>query len=201
MHAVRPGVQTNVTASAQDIVTAADTLRERGHRRISPHFIPRMLVNMAGDRLHSNGRYRVDGESAALTVAPRRAQPGRSASVPGPKGPRRRRPRRARPVRMRSLTRLGCLPQARVVGSNLKSRLSILARHNPCHGTHGPERCRPRDLGPDLAGSADVVLAGGAEACIEPLTVAGFSRLRALSTIHNDEPHLASRPFDKTRDG
>ena len=116
MHAVRPGVQTNVTASAQDIVTAADTLRERGHRRISPHFIPRMLVNMAGDRLHSNGRYRVDGESAALTVAPRRAQPGRSASVPGPKGPRRRRPRRARPVRMRSLTRLGCLPQARVVG-------------------------------------------------------------------------------------
>ena len=34
--------------SLQDIVSATDVLRERGHRRISPHFIPRMLVNMAG---------------------------------------------------------------------------------------------------------------------------------------------------------
>jgi len=47
---------------------------------------------------------------------------------------------------------------------------------------------------------ADVVLAGGSEAPITPLGVAGFSSMRALST-RNDDPATASRPFDKDRDG
>ncbi len=46
----------------------------------------------------------------------------------------------------------------------------------------------------------EIVIAGGAEAAITPLSVAGFSALRALST-RNDEPEKASRPFDKDRDG
>ena len=50
------------------------------------------------------------------------------------------------------------------------------------------------------AGRADVVLAGGAEAAITPLTVAGFCATRALST-RNDDPEGASRPFDGGRDG
>ena len=49
-------------------------------------------------------------------------------------------------------------------------------------------------------GAADVMLAGGAEACILPLTLAGFGVMGAIST-RNDEPQRASRPFDKTRDG
>ncbi len=49
-------------------------------------------------------------------------------------------------------------------------------------------------------GRADVVVTGGTEACLMPVTLAGFSRLRALST-RNDEPTAASRPFDKDRDG
>ena len=49
-------------------------------------------------------------------------------------------------------------------------------------------------------GIQDVVVAGGAEAAITPLAVAGFARMRALST-RNDEPEKASRPFDKDRDG
>ncbi|MGY1603512.1 beta-ketoacyl-[acyl-carrier-protein] synthase family protein [Geodermatophilus sp. SYSU D00815] len=47
---------------------------------------------------------------------------------------------------------------------------------------------------------ADVVLVGGAEACIHPLPMAGFAAMRAMST-RNDEPERASRPFDKARDG
>lgn len=49
-------------------------------------------------------------------------------------------------------------------------------------------------------GDADVMLAGGAEAAIIPLALAGFDVMGALSH-HNDTPEAASRPFDKTRDG
>ena len=50
------------------------------------------------------------------------------------------------------------------------------------------------------SGQADVVVAGGAEACIYPITVAGFCQARTLSS-RNDEPDRASRPFDADRDG
>lgn len=49
-------------------------------------------------------------------------------------------------------------------------------------------------------GSADVVLAGGAEACVTPIAIAAFARMGALSGRH-DAPELASRPFDVERDG
>lgn len=49
-------------------------------------------------------------------------------------------------------------------------------------------------------GYADVMIAGGSEAAVCPLTVAGFNAMRALST-RNDEPEKASRPFDRDRDG
>jgi 3-oxoacyl-[acyl-carrier-protein] synthase II len=50
------------------------------------------------------------------------------------------------------------------------------------------------------AGRADVVLAGGTEAVVHPLPIAGFAAMRAMST-RNDDPEHASRPFDKGRDG
>ncbi|MEY2547804.1 MAG: 3-oxoacyl-[acyl-carrier-protein] synthase [Verrucomicrobiota bacterium] len=49
-------------------------------------------------------------------------------------------------------------------------------------------------------GDADIFLAGGAEASIIPIGLAGFSAMKALST-RNDDPKRASRPFDRDRDG
>ncbi|HEX9108454.1 MAG TPA: beta-ketoacyl-ACP synthase II [Longimicrobiales bacterium] len=49
-------------------------------------------------------------------------------------------------------------------------------------------------------GDADVMIAGGTEASITALTIAGFANMKALST-RNDSPGTASRPFDATRDG
>lgn len=48
-------------------------------------------------------------------------------------------------------------------------------------------------------GYADAIIAGGTEAVIVPLTIAGFQNMKALST--NEDPETASRPFDKNRDG
>lgn len=48
-------------------------------------------------------------------------------------------------------------------------------------------------------GYADAIIAGGSEAVITPLTIAGFQNIKALST--NEDPKKASRPFDKNRDG
>ena len=50
------------------------------------------------------------------------------------------------------------------------------------------------------SGEAKVALVGGAEACVNQLSLAGFNALKALST-RNDEPQQASRPFDRDRDG
>ena len=47
---------------------------------------------------------------------------------------------------------------------------------------------------------ADIVVAGGTEACVNRLAIAAFASMRALST-RNDEPQLASRPYDTDRDG
>lgn len=57
-------------------------------------------------------------------------------------------------------------------------------------------------LGLDIirSGRADIVVAGGTEAVVHPLPIAGFAAARAMST-RNDEPERASRPWDKGRDG
>ncbi|MES9992825.1 MAG: beta-ketoacyl-ACP synthase II [Candidatus Thiodiazotropha sp.] len=50
------------------------------------------------------------------------------------------------------------------------------------------------------SGEAEVALVGGAESCVDPLALAGFNALKALST-RDDDPERASRPFDRDRDG
>jgi 3-oxoacyl-[acyl-carrier-protein] synthase II len=51
------------------------------------------------------------------------------------------------------------------------------------------------------AGEADVLMTGGADACVTAGMLFGFARMRAVSTAYNDRPAEASRPFDKGRDG
>jgi 3-oxoacyl-[acyl-carrier-protein] synthase II len=51
------------------------------------------------------------------------------------------------------------------------------------------------------AGEADVILSGGADACVTPGMIFGFSKMRAVATKYNESPGEASRPFDKGRDG
>lgn len=52
-----------------------------------------------------------------------------------------------------------------------------------------------------LTGEAEVVVAGGAEGSVDPISVGGFGAARALSTAYSDDPAKASRPFDKGHDG
>src|ERR1700674_4136029 len=79
------------------------------------------------------------------------------------------------------------------------------------YGLHGPNLCivtacatSNNAIGESWRmiklGDADIFLAGGSEASIVALGLAGFSAMRALST-RNDEPERASRPFDRDRDG
>src|SRR3954469_15863406 len=51
------------------------------------------------------------------------------------------------------------------------------------------------------AGDAEVLLTGGADACVTPGMIFGFSKMRAVATRYNDVPAEASRPFDHGRDG
>jgi len=52
-----------------------------------------------------------------------------------------------------------------------------------------------------MLGDADVMVAGGAESPVNRISIAGFAACRALSTSFNDRPEMASRPYDKDRDG
>jgi 3-oxoacyl-[acyl-carrier-protein] synthase II len=51
------------------------------------------------------------------------------------------------------------------------------------------------------SGDAEVVLSGGADACVTPGMIFGFSKMRVVATRYNDTPSAASRPFDRARDG
>jgi 3-oxoacyl-[acyl-carrier-protein] synthase II len=83
------------------------------------------------------------------------------------------------------------------VGIDLKARAGVHSPASAC--ASGAEGIA---AGYDMirSGRADVVVAGGAEACIQPITVAGFVQARTVS-LRNDDPEHASRPFDAQRDG
>lgn len=83
------------------------------------------------------------------------------------------------------------------VGLDLKARAGVHAPVSACASGAEALAWAWRML---RSGEADIVVAGGAEAAITSLTVAGFAQARTMST-RNDEPGKASRPFDIHRDG
>jgi 3-oxoacyl-[acyl-carrier-protein] synthase II len=108
-------------------------LLEKGPNRISPHFIPSTIINLAS---------------------------GYVSIFTGAKGPN-------------SATATACTTSAHSIGDSYR----IIQRDE-----------------------ADVMICGGAEACVTPMGVGGFAAMRALSQ-RNDDPQHASRPWDKERDG
>jgi 3-oxoacyl-[acyl-carrier-protein] synthase II len=118
----------------ETIAEAALTLKERGHRRISPFFIPSALINLCSGQVSI--RYGFKGPNHAVVTA--------------------------------------CSTGAHAIGDAAR-----LIRY----------------------GDADVMVAGGAEAPICELSLAGFAACKALSTGYNDAPEQASRPYDRGRDG
>jgi 3-oxoacyl-[acyl-carrier-protein] synthase II len=103
-------------------------------------------------------------------------------------------PRRVSPFTVPMLMPNG---PAAVVGLEFSARAGVHCVASACATgaeaiAHGYDLIR--------SGRADVVLAGGTEAVIHPLPLAGFASMRAMST-RNDEPERASRPWDKGRDG
>jgi 3-oxoacyl-[acyl-carrier-protein] synthase II len=84
------------------------------------------------------------------------------------------------------------------VGLELKARAGVHAPVSACASGAEALAWGWRML---KAGEVDVVVAGGAEACITGIPLAGFSQMRAMCISHNDDPEHASRPFDTHRDG
>ena len=118
------------------ITTLLDThkvLLEKGPDRVSPFFIPMLIINMASGLISM--RFGAKGPNSSVVTA--------------------------------------CATGNHAIGDAMK----IIQRND-----------------------ADIMIAGGSEAIILPLTFAGFCQMKAMST-RNDEPTRASRPFDATRDG
>jgi beta-ketoacyl-acyl-carrier-protein synthase II len=115
------------------LLEQAEVLRERGPERVSPNFLPNVLVDSASGRL-----------AIALGIRGTNYAPVSACAT----------------------------------GSDAVGQAAELVRR----------------------GHADAVLAGGSEACIHPLIVAGFAAMRGLA-VEEDDPPRASRPFDATRAG
>ena len=86
---------------------------------------------------------------------------------------------------------------AAAIGIEIGARAGV---HTPVSACASGAEAMAYALDMIRSGRADVVLAGGTEAAIHPLPIAGFAAMQALST-RNDSPETASRPYDASRDG
>ncbi|ORZ02301.1 thiolase-like protein [Syncephalastrum racemosum] len=120
--------------SFDDLVSTSVSFSNAGYRKVSPMFVPRILINMAAG--HLTMKYGFRGPNHAASTA--------------------------------------CTTGAHSIGD-----ASRFIQY----------------------GDADVMVAGGTEACIHPLAMAGFAKAKSLAAQYNDNPSEASRPFDADRSG
>ncbi|KAF9313588.1 Mitochondrial beta-keto-acyl synthase [Podila horticola] len=120
--------------SLDDMASTTLAYAENGYKKMSPMFVPKILINMAAGHLTMKFGYK--GPNHAVSTA--------------------------------------CTTGAHSIGDAMRFI---------------------------QYGDADVMVAGGSEACIHPLAVAGFAKAKSLATKYNDSPSEASRPFDRDRDG
>lgn len=103
------------------------------------------------------------------------------------------------PRRMLPMTVPMLMPNssAAAISMNLKARAVAQTVVSACASS-----TEAMEIGVELirSGKADVVVVGGSEAAIHPMTIAAFAKMQALST-RNDDPTAASRPYDTERDG
>ena len=103
------------------------------------------------------------------------------------------------PRRMLPMTVPMLMPNssAAAISMNLKARAVAQTVVSACASS-----TEAMEIGVELirSGKADVVVVGGSEAAIHPMTIAAFAKMQALST-RNDDPAAASRPYDTERDG
>ncbi|KAG1073549.1 hypothetical protein G6F42_025798 [Rhizopus arrhizus] len=120
--------------SLEDIVDTSAAYSSGGYRKVSPMFVPRILINMAAG--HLTMKYGFQGPNHAVSTA--------------------------------------CTTGAHAIGDAMRFI---------------------------QYGDADVMIAGGTEASVHPLAIAGFARAKSLASQYDDKPTEASRPFDKDRSG
>ncbi|KAF9289145.1 Mitochondrial beta-keto-acyl synthase [Mortierella antarctica] len=120
--------------SLDDMASTTLAYAENGYKKMSPMFVPKILINMAAG--HLTMKFGFKGPNHAVSTA--------------------------------------CTTGAHSIGDAMRFI---------------------------QYGDADVMVAGGSEACIHPLAVAGFAKAKSLATKYNDSPSEASRPFDRDRDG
>lgn len=138
------------------------------------------------------GAPEVDGERIAVAVAS--GIGGVTTLLDAYDTLREKGPRRVMPLTVPMLMPNG--PSA-AIGLELGARAGV---HTPVSACASGAEAIAYGIDMIRTGRADVVVAGGTEAAIHPLPVAGFAAMQALST-RNDEPERASRPYDKGRDG
>lgn len=120
--------------SLEDIIDTTTAYSAGGYKKVSPMFVPRILINMAAG--HLTMKYGYQGPNHAVSTA--------------------------------------CTTGAHAIGDAMRFI---------------------------QYGDADVMVAGGTEASVHPLAIAGFARAKSLATQYEDRPTEASRPFDGDRSG